>query len=126
MTATATMSMVVAAEQADDVAAELAAHGFACEYLPRIGCVRLLVEVGTPEELCWLEALVAQLRAKEAPSCPSCEHRQWEEGDHAETPPGLGIYFCDLMPFPGGGLAEAEAKGTEAPAWCRLRRTPRG
>lgn len=50
--------------------------------------------------------------------CNVCPHRQWEEGDREHSPPGYGVYFCDLTEF--GALSEAVAKGDSEPSDCPL------
>lgn len=51
--------------------------------------------------------------------CSSCPHRKWEEGDHSETPPGYGVYYCDLVP-PPDALPMLVAYGKERPNNCPL------
>lgn len=50
--------------------------------------------------------------------CSKCKHRVWEEGDHSETPPGYGVYYCDLTK--SGILKEEAAKGKERPVGCMV------
>ena len=52
--------------------------------------------------------------------CSECTHREWQEGDREHSPPGYGIYFCNLFPFPDGGLSEKVAYGLEEPTNCPL------
>lgn len=52
--------------------------------------------------------------------CNECEHRKWEEGDHSESPPGWGVYYCDLTT--SGCLDEDEGKGKVEPKNCPLER----
>ena len=28
--------------------------------------------------------------------CKNCQHKQWEEGDIEYSPPGWGVYICQL------------------------------
>ena len=28
--------------------------------------------------------------------CKDCEHRKWEDGDREFSPPGWGVYYCEL------------------------------
>ena len=41
--------------------------------------------------------------------CSKCSHRKWEEGDREHSPPGYGVYYCDLTET--GALPEDIAKG---------------
>ncbi len=50
--------------------------------------------------------------------CSKCKYRQWEEGDHSESPPGYGIYYCELA---DRGLTEEVSKGQKRPENCPVR-----
>lgn len=51
--------------------------------------------------------------------CSKCKHRKWDEGDHSESPPGYGVYYCNLAPS-HESLCEAVGKGRERPTACPI------
>lgn len=54
--------------------------------------------------------------------CSKCKHRKWEEGDREYSPPGYGVYYCDLAPS-HEALREDVGKGKERPTSCPVQPT---